>query len=195
MVKKTGENNICRCAWATTELYRQYHDQEWGRPLHDDQRLFEMLVLEGMQAGLSWLTVLNKREAFRAAFDGFDCRRVALYDQAKIEELMQNKGIIRNRRKLLAAVNNARAFMNIQEAYGSFDAFIWGYVGNQPVKNHFNSQAEVPARTELSDRISRDLRERGFSFVGSTIVYAYMQAIGMVNDHVKGCFLYERDLI
>ncbi|MDO4262423.1 MAG: DNA-3-methyladenine glycosylase I [Eubacteriales bacterium] len=181
---------IKRCSWATTDLYKEYHDKEWGNPVHDDDRLFEMLILEGMQAGLSWLTVLNKREAFREAFDQFDCRKVALYDEAKIGELMKNEKIIRNRRKIRAAVTNAQQFLRIQEEYGSFDAFLWAYVGGEPIANHFRSEDEIPAKTPLSDRISRDLKKRGFQFVGSTILYAYMQAVGMVNDHVKGCHLY-----
>ena len=184
-------DGIRRCSWATTELYREYHDREWGVPVHDDSVLFEMLVLEGMQAGLSWLTILNKREAFRRAFDGFDCRKVAIYDEAKVEELMRDPGIVRNRSKILSAVNNARRFIEVQEEFGSFDAFIWSYVGNEPVLNRFRSEADVPATTPLSDRISRDLRGRGFKYVGSTTVYAYMQAIGMVNDHVRGCHLYK----
>lgn len=180
-----------RCSWATTDLYRDYHDKEWGIPVHDDDKLFEMLILEGMQAGLSWLTILNKREAFREAFDSFDCRKVALYDDAKIDALMQNEKIIRNRLKIRSAVGNARQFIKIQEQYGSFDAYIWSYVDNKPINNHFSTEAEIPAATPLSDRISKDLKKRGFKFVGSTIVYAYMQSIGMVNDHVKRCFLYK----
>jgi DNA-3-methyladenine glycosylase I len=188
LMKKDGRE---RCSWATTDLYKEYHDREWGKPVHDDGKLFEMLVLEGMQAGLSWLTVLNKRMAFREAFDQFDFQKIALYDEAKIEELMQNAKIIRNRLKIKSAIVNAQQFIKIQEEYGSFDAFIWSYVDNKPVHNHFQSEAEIPAATPLSDRISKDLKKRGFKFVGSTIVYAYMQAIGMVNDHVKGCYLYE----
>lgn len=179
-----------RCSWATTDIYKDYHDNEWGKPLHDDGRLFEMLVLEGMQAGLSWLTILNKREAFREAFDNFDCKKVALYDDAKVEELMNNKGIIRNRLKIKSAITNARQFIKIQEEYGSFDAFIWSYVDNKPINNHFQDESELPARTPLSDKISEDMKKRGFKFVGSTIMYAYMQSIGMVNDHVKKCHLY-----
>lgn len=185
------QEHIKRCSWATTALYKQYHDREWGRPLHDDSQLFEMLILEGMQAGLSWLTVLNKREAFREAFDGFDCRKVALYDDAKVEELMNNPKIIRNKLKIKAAVTNAQQFIKIQEEYGSFDSFIWSYVQNQPIENHFQHEREIPAKTPLSDRISKDLKKRGFKFVGSTILYAYMQAIGMVNDHVKGCHFHK----
>lgn len=182
-----------RCSWATTALYKEYHDNEWGKPVHDDEKLFEMLILEGMQAGLSWLTVLNKRLAFREAFDLFDYRKIALYDEAKIGELMQNAEIIRNRLKIKSAVTNAQQFIKVQKEYGSFDAFIWSYVNNAPIHNHFKSEDEIPAATPLSDKISKDLKKRGFKFVGSTIIYAYMQAIGMVNDHVKGCYLYESE--
>lgn len=185
-----GGESVGRCSWATTDLYKDYHDREWGVPTHDDDRLFEMLVLEGMQAGLSWITILNKREAFREAFDGFDCRKVAVYDDGKVEELMLNRGIVRNRSKITAAVTNAQCFLRVQEEFGSFDAFIWSYVGGEPILNHFSSEYEVPASTPLSDRISRDLKARGFKYVGSTIVYSFMQAIGMVNDHVRGCHLY-----
>lgn len=180
-----------RCAWATTKLYKDYHDNEWGRPVHDDRRLFEMLVLEGMQAGLSWITILNKREAFRDAFDDFDYEKVALYNEDKVDELMNNAGIVRNRLKIRAAITNAQQFIKIREEFGSFDTFLWSYVGRVPIRNHFETEGDVPAATPLSDRISRDLKRRGFRFVGSTILYAYMQAIGMVNDHVKGCHLYE----
>lgn len=179
-----------RCSWATTELYKEYHDSEWGKPVHDDRKLFEMLILEGMQAGLSWLTILNKRMGFRQAFDNFDYHKIALYDEAKIEELMQNANIVRNRLKIKSAITNARQFINIQEEYGSFDAFIWSYVDHKPIHNHFKSEAEIPAATPLSDKISKDLKKRGFKFVGSTIVYAYMQAIGIVNDHAQSCYLY-----
>lgn len=179
-----------RCSWATTDLYKEYHDKEWGNPVHDDGKLFEMLILEGMQAGLSWLTVLNKRTAFREAFDQFNYRKIALYNEAKIDELMQNTGIIRNRLKIKSAITNAQQFIKIQEEYGSFDAFIWSYADNKPIHNHFKSEDEIPATTPLSDKISKDLKKHGFKFVGSTIVYAYMQAIGIVNDHVKGCYLY-----
>lgn len=179
-----------RCSWATTELYKEYHDKEWGKPVHDDRKLFEMLILEGMQAGLSWLTILNKRMGFRQAFDNFDYHKIALYDEAKIEELMQNANIVRNRLKIKSAITNARQFINIQEEYGSFDAFIWSYVDHKPIHNHFKSEAEIPAATPLSDKISKDLKKRGFKFVGSTIVYAYMQAIGIVNDHAQSCYLY-----
>jgi DNA-3-methyladenine glycosylase I len=179
-----------RCSWATTELYKEYHDEEWGKPVHDDRKLFEMLVLEGMQAGLSWLTILNKRAAFKEAFNEFDYQKIALYDETKIDELMQNPNIVRNRLKIKSTITNAQQFIKIQEEYGSFDKFIWSYVKNRPIHNHFKSEADIPATTPLSDRISKDLKKRGFKFVGSTIIYAYMQAIGIVNDHVKGCYLY-----
>ena len=185
------KQTIERCSWATTDLYKEYHDKEWGKPVHNDDKLFEMLILEGMQAGLSWLTILNKREAFREAFDKFDCRKVALYGEEKIEELMQNEKIVRNRLKIKSAVTNAQQFIRIQEEYGSFDSFIWSYVNHKPIHNHFNTEDELPARTQLSDHISKDLKKRGFKFVGSTIIYAYMQAVGIVNDHVKKCHLYQ----
>ncbi len=184
------EKHIKRCSWATTDLYKDYHDHEWGKPVHDDDKLFEMLILEGMQAGLSWLTILNKREAFRIAFDHFDCHKVALYDESKIDELMKNKGIIRNKLKIQSAITNAQQFIKIQEKYGSFDSFIWSYVDNTPILNHFQSESDLPAKTALSDQISKDLKKLGFKFVGSTIIYAYMQAVGIVNDHVMGCHLY-----
>lgn len=184
------QDGRARCSWATTELYKEYHDKEWGRPVHDDRKLFELLILEGMQAGLSWLTILNKREAFREAFDQFDYAKVALYDAAKIEELLQNAKIVRNRLKIQAAIVNAQQFGKIQKEYGSFDAFLWAYVDNKPIRNSWQTEAEVPATTPLSDKISKDLQKRGFKFAGSTIVYAYMQAVGMVDDHVQHCFLY-----
>jgi len=179
---------ICRCEWAGNDpVYIAYHDNEWGKPVHEDKKLFEMLILEGMQAGLSWITVLKKRGAFRAAFDGFDPEKVALYQEEKIEKLMGDKGIIRNRRKIHAAVRNAKLFLEVQKQYGSFDRFIWSYVDHTPVINHPKSIAELPATTPLSDQISRDLKKLGFQFVGSTIIYSFMQAVGMVNDHVIGC--------
>ena len=185
-------SNIIRCSWAgDLPIYQSYHDFEWGRPVHDDRKLFEMLILEGAQAGLSWITVLKKREAYRTAFDGFDPEKVALYDEAKIEELMKNEGIIRNRLKINAAVINARLFLDVQKKYGSFDKFIWGYVDNTPIVNHVERVEDVPAATPVSDKISKDLKKMGFKFVGSTIIYAFMQATGMVNDHVKDCFVYK----
>lgn len=181
----------CRCSWpGDMPLYVDYHDNEWGRPTHDDRELFELLVLEGAQAGLSWITILKKREAYREAFDGFDPAKVALYDEAKVEELMQNAGIVRNRLKIDAAITNAKLFLDVVEEFGSFDAFLWGYVDGSPIVNRWCSEDEIPASTPLSDRISKDLKKRDFKFVGSTIVYAYMQSIGMVNDHVTGCFVH-----
>ena len=181
----------CRCSWAgDVPVYVDYHDNEWGRPTHDDRMLFELLVLEGAQAGLSWLTILKKREAYREAFDGFDPAKVALYDEAKVEELMANEGIVRNRLKINAAITNAKLSLDVAREFGSFDAFIWGYVDGEPIVNRWKTQADVPATTPLSDRISEDLKKRGFKFVGSTIVYAYLQSIGIVNDHVVDCFAY-----
>lgn len=180
---------LTRCGWEGSDpLYIAYHDNEWGIPEHDDRKLFEMLILEGMQAGLSWITILRKRENFREAFDNFAPKKVAAYDEAKIAELLQNAGIIRNRSKINAAVTNAQHFLEIQREFGSFDAFIWGYVDNTPIINHFRTLAEVPACTELSDKISAELKKRGFKYVGSTIIYSFMQAIGMVNDHITSCF-------
>ena len=181
-----------RCSWSgELPIYIDYHDNEWGRPEHDDNKLFEMLILEGMQAGLSWITVLKKREAFRKAFDGFDPDKVALYGEAKIQELLANEGIIRNRLKMNAAVTNAKAFLEIQKKHGSFDTFIWAYVDNTPIENHRAKMADIPATTPLSDQISKDLKKMGFKFVGSTVIYAFMQATGMVNDHVADCFVYQ----
>jgi len=182
-----------RCPWAGTDpLYVRYHDEEWGVPLHDDRGLFEFLVLEGAQAGLSWLTILRKREHYRRAFDGFDPARVARYGQAKIASLLENPGIVRNRLKLQAAVRNARSFLAVQEEFGSFDRYIWGFAGGAPKRNRFRTLADVPARTAESDAMSQDLRRRGFAFVGSTICYAFMQATGMVNDHLTGCPRYRK---
>jgi DNA-3-methyladenine glycosylase I len=178
-----------RCSWASSsEIYSNYHDIEWGKPLHNDQKLFEFLILEGMQAGLSWITILKKREAFREAFDGFDVKKVAEYGPVKVEELMNNPGIIRNRLKIEAAVNNAQRFQEIVAEFGSFDAYIWGFVDFKPIVNRWVQLAEIPAKTELSDKVSADLKRRGFKFVGSTVVYAHMQATGMVNDHLVSCF-------
>ena len=170
-----------------------YHDTEWGVPLHDDRALFEFLILEGAQAGLSWETVLKKREAYRRAFDHFDPVRVARYTDRKAAELLQDAGIIRNRLKIAAAVANARAFLAVQKEFGTFDAYVWGWVGGRPIQNARKAMSEIPARTEESDRMSQDLKRRGFKFVGSTICYAFMQAVGMVNDHCVDCFRY-RDL-
>jgi DNA-3-methyladenine glycosylase I len=175
-------------------LYADYHDNEWGRPEHDDNKLFEMLILEGAQAGLSWETVLKKRAAYREAFDGFDPKKVALYDDAKKTELLANAGIIRNRLKIDAAVINARLFLEIVEQYGSFDKFIWGYVDYTPIVGHWEKFEDMHLTTPISDKISKDLKKLGFKFVGSTIIYSFMQAVGMVNDHLTKCFIYEEIL-
>lgn len=178
-----------RCAWAGADpLYCAYHDKEWGVPLHDDRSLFEFLVLEGAQAGLSWITILRKRAAYRVAFDNFDAARIARYGEDKIESLLQDAGIVRNRLKLEAAVINAQKFLDVQNKFGSFDAFIWQFVGGKPKQNHWRGLAEVPASTIESDAMSKELKRRGFKFVGATICYAYMQATGMVNDHTTDCF-------
>jgi DNA-3-methyladenine glycosylase I len=180
--------NLTRCHWAGNELAIRYHDEEWGVPLHDDHKLFEFLILEGAQAGLSWNTILQKRENYRKAFSGFDPAKVARYDAKKIERLLQDPGIVRNRLKVAAAVRNARAFLEIQKEFGSFDAYIWGFVGGQPKQNRWRTHRQVPARTAESDAMSRDLKARGCTFVGSTICYAFMQAVGLVNDHELTCF-------
>lgn len=178
-----------RCPWCGNDaLYVAYHDKEWGVPVHDDRKLFEMLILEGMQAGLSWITILKKRESFRTAFDNFDPEKVARYDGEKIAELLENPNIIRNRLKINSAVTNAKAFLEIQTQFGSFDKFIWGFVNGKPETHFYKTLAEIPAKTPLSDEISRELKRRGFKFVGSTIVYSFMQAVGMVNDHLVSCF-------
>jgi DNA-3-methyladenine glycosylase I len=180
---------VQRCSWAGTDpLYVTYHDTEWGVPEHDDRKLFEMLVLEGAQAGLSWITILRRREGYRRAFDGFEPGVVAEYDEARVERLLQDTGIIRNRAKIRSAINNARRYLEIQREHGSFDAYIWAFVDGRPIVNSWEAVNEIPARTPLSDRISKDLVKRGFSFVGSTIMYAHLQATGMVNDHVRSCF-------
>ena len=185
-------NEKIRCIWAgDIPIYIDYHDNEWGRPVHDDIKLFEMLILEGMQAGLSWITVLKKREAFREAFDGFDPHKIALYDDTKIQELLENEKIIRNRLKINAAVNNAKLYLKVIEEYGSFDKFIWSYVDYSPIINRWDNHSDMPASTLLSDRVSKDLRKMGFKFVGSTIIYSFMQAVGMVNDHITECFVYK----
>jgi DNA-3-methyladenine glycosylase I len=179
---------VTRCAWADTDpLYVRYHDEEWGRPVHDDRRLFEMLILEGAQAGLSWITILRKRPAYRKAFDRFDPRKVAKYDARKKRALLADAGIVRNRLKIEAAVSNARAFLAVQQEFGSFDAYIWQFVGGRPKVNRPRTMKAVPAQTPESDAMSRDLKKRGFRFVGSTICYAFMQAVGMVDDHIVGC--------
>lgn len=178
-----------RCGWCEKDdLYRKYHDEEWGRPVYDDETIFEFLILESFQAGLSWYTILSKRENFRKAFDHFDYKKMAKYSDRKIEELMNNPGIIRNRLKILAAITNAQKFMEIQTEFGSFSQYIWGFIDGKPIDSKPGSLADVSATTAISDAISKDLKKRGFKFMGSTVVYAHMQATGMVNDHIENCF-------
>jgi DNA-3-methyladenine glycosylase I len=186
-----GEMTIKRCHWATNELNIPYHDEEWGVPLHDDRRLFELLILEGAQAGLSWDTVLKKRPRYREVFDGFDVVKVARYDKKKVRELLRDAGIIRNKLKIAATISNAQAFLKTQEEFGSFDKYIWQFVGGKPKQNAWKTHKRLPAKTVESDAMSKDLLKRGFRFVGSTICYAFMQATGMVNDHLVACFRYE----
>ena len=181
-----------RCDWATTTLLLAYHDHEWGVPVHDDRTLFEVLVLEGAQAGLSWETILRKRAHYRLVFDDFDVQAIARYGERKVEQLLADPGIVRNRRKVVATVENAQAFQLVQQEFGSFDVYVWQFVGNRSIQNRWQSLAEIPARTPESDALSKDLRGRGFTFVGSTICYAFMQAVGMVNDHIVGCFRYDQ---
>ncbi len=181
-----------RCAWAEgSEIYQNYHDDEWGKTVYDDETIFEFLILETFQAGLSWITILKKRENFRKAFDQFDYKKIAQYDDTKFEELIQNEGIIRNKLKIKATISNAQRFMEIQKEFDSFSNYIWAFVGGKPIQNKWKSLEEVPATTEISDQISKDLKKRGFKFVGSTVIYAYMQATGMVNDHLVNCPCYE----
>jgi DNA-3-methyladenine glycosylase I len=185
-------SDLTRCTWPGTDpLYQEYHDKEWGVPVHDDRTLFEFLVLEGAQAGLSWITILRKREAYRRAFDDFDPARVARYTERRVAKLLENPGIVRNRLKIQSAVKNAVAFLKVQDEFGSFDAYQWRFVDGRPVVNQLRMGEPPPARTEISDALSKDLKKRGFSFVGSTIMYAHMQAVGMVNDHVVECFRYK----
>jgi len=186
-------NKKIRCQWVTNgnELYQRYHDNEWGAPQHDDSILFEFLILEGAQAGLSWATILNKRQGYREAFDNFDYRKISKYDEKKIAELLNNPGIIRNKLKVNGTVTNARLFMQVQEEFGSFDKYIWQFVGGKPIINAWRNISEVPVSTPESDAMSKDLKKRGFKFVGSTIMYAHMQATGMVNDHTIDCFRYK----
>ena len=181
---------VVRCTWARTPLYIAYHDQEWGVPVHDDRALFEMLVLEGAQAGLSWLTILAKRQAYRAAFACFDPEVVARYDDRKVAELLANPGIVRNRQKIEATIQNAKAFLAVQQGFGSFDAYVWRFVDGRPKRNAWRALEEIPSSTPESEALSRDLRRRGFRFVGPTICCAFMQAVGMVNDHLVSCFRY-----
>ncbi|UOE41045.1 DNA-3-methyladenine glycosylase I [Chryseobacterium suipulveris] len=179
---------LIRCGWCEKDdLYRKYHDDEWGKPVYGDETIFEFLVLESFQAGLSWYTILNKRENFRNAFDNFNYKKIAKYSESKVEELMQNSGIIRNRLKILATINNAQKFMEVQKEFGSFSKYIWSFVGGKPIVNHPKTLGEVPATTEISDTLAKDLKKRGFKFLGSTVVYAHMQATGMVCDHLVDC--------
>jgi len=186
------KKSVIRCDWARNDLAIAYHDREWGVPQHDDRVLFEFLILEGAQAGLSWDTILRKRENYRAAFDHFDPRKISGYDQRKIKALMANEGIVRNRLKILAAIKNAKAFLEVQKEFGAFDSYVWNFVGGKPKVNARTSLGQIPARTAESDAMSKDLKKRGFTFVGSTICYAFMQAVGMVNDHLVTCFRYRQ---
>jgi DNA-3-methyladenine glycosylase I len=188
----TSNKNVRRCAWPSNELSILYHDREWGVPQHDDRVLFEFLILEGAQAGLSWDTILQKRENYRAAFDGFDASKIAHYDRRKAQRLLRNEGIVRNRLKVASAIQNAKAFLAVEKEFGSFDTYIWQFVGGKPLVNKRRLGRKIPARTAQSDAMSKDLKKRGFNFVGSTICYAFMQATGMVNDHAVECFRYSR---
>lgn len=189
---KTEEMNKKRCSWSGNDpLYMSYHDEEWGVPVYDDEKLFEFLILETFQAGLSWITVLRKRENFRKAFDNFNYQKIARYGDNKFDELINDPGIIRNKLKIKATISNALSFIEIQREFGSFSKYIWGFVDHKPINNKWKSLNEIPATTELSDKLSKDLKKRGFKFVGPTVIYAHMQATGMVNDHVIDCFRYE----
>jgi DNA-3-methyladenine glycosylase I len=188
MQAQVSPKPLVRCDWARGELMIRYHDEEWGVPVHDDRLLFEFLILEGAQAGLSWVTILNKRENYRAAFDGFDVQRVAGYDKRKMAQLLKNEGIVRNRLKVASAVRNAQALLGVQKEFGSFDRYVWQFVDGRPLVNSWKTLRQVPARTAESDAMSSALKKHGFNFVGSTICYAFMQAVGMVDDHVVQCF-------
>jgi len=182
---------VIRCEWATEEPNLSYHDKEWGKPEHDDQKLFEFLILEGAQAGLSWVTILKRRKGYRKAFSNFDAKKIAKYNQKQIDKLLKDESIIRNRLKITSAVNNAKQFLNVQQEFGTFDKYIWSFVNHKPIKNKFKKLSDIPAFTLISEKMSKDLKKRGFNFVGPTICYALMQAIGMVNDHTSGCFRYQ----
>jgi len=183
---------VVRCEWATEEPNLSYHDKEWGKPEHDDQKLFEFLILEGAQAGLSWVTILKRREGYRKAFSNFDAKKIAKYNQKQIAKLIRDKSIIRNRLKITSAVNNAKQFLNVQQEFGTFDKYIWSFVNHKTIKNTFKKLSDIPAFTLISEKMSKDLKKRGFNFVGPTICYALMQAVGMVNDHTSGCFRYQK---
>lgn len=192
----TAKKVISRCGWVTDDpLYIQYHDHEWGVPIYANRLLFEFLSLEGAQAGLSWLTILRRRDSYRSCFDNFDPNKIACYDNKKIADLLANSGIIRNKLKITSVVENAKAYLQVQEEWGSFSNYIWKFVNGKPVQNHWKTYNQVPTCTPISDRMSKDLKKRGFKFVGSTICYAYMQAVGMVNDHTVDCFRYQDNLI
>jgi DNA-3-methyladenine glycosylase I len=191
MARKREDKPLVRCAWASSEAAIRYHDKEWGVPVHEDRTLFEFLILEGAQAGLSWETILNKRENYRAAFDRFDAAKVARYDGRKVAQLLKNPGIVRNRLKVASAVRNAQALLLVQKEFGGFDHYIWQFVGGRPRVNSWKAADRLPARTAESDAMSKDLKKRGFNFVGSTICYAFMQAVGMVNDHAVECFRHD----
>ena len=183
-------DTLTRCGWAKGDIYVQYHDEEWGVPVHDDRRLFEFLILEGAQAGLSWITILKKRERYRRVFDQFEAAKIARYGPRKVQALLLDAGIVRNRLKIESAIRNAKAFLAVQNEFGTFDQYVWRFVGGQPIRNRWKSLKQIPARTRESDALSHDLLQRGFKFVGSTICYAFMQAVGMVNDHTTDCFRY-----
>ena len=188
---KSMQNEKSRCGWAKNDLAIHYHDAEWGVPQRDDRKLFEFLILEGAQAGLSWDTILRKRENYRQAFDDFDAEKIARYEEKKLNELLSNEGIVRNRLKIASAVSNAKSYLQVKDDFGSFDSYIWSFVGGNPVANAWRDLPEIPAKTSLSDAMSKDLKKRGFNFVGSTIMYAFMQACGLVNDHLVFCFRYD----
>ncbi len=181
-----------RCEWAKDEPNISYHDKEWGKPQHDDQKLFEFLILEGAQAGLSWTTILKRRDGYRNAFSDFDALKVSKYTQKRVEKLLKDESIIRNKLKINSAINNAKLFLKVQEEFGSFDKYLWGFVENKPIKNKFKKLSDLPATTGISEKLSQDLKKRGFNFIGPTICYALMQATGMVNDHTSDCFMYQR---
>jgi len=181
-----------RCQWAKDEPNTTYHDEEWGTPQHDDKILFEFLILEGAQAGLSWVTILNHRAGYRKAFSDFDANKVSKYTQKRVTKLLQDESIIRNKLKINSAINNAKLFLKIQDEFGTFDKYLWGFVNGKPIRNKFKKPSEIPATSEISEKLSKDLKKRGFNFVGPTICYALMQAVGMVNDHTSGCFLYKK---